>query len=149
MSLEIRAARADEADAALPMYEWLFAPPGSRPPGWDPDRARRALVEAIASPESVVLVAADGGALIGLCTAYLDLVSVRFGLRCWVEDLAVDPGRRSEGVGAALLDAAVEWASRHGATHLELDSALARTDAHRFYERRDPAAKGFSYSWKL
>jgi GNAT superfamily N-acetyltransferase len=147
MSVEIRAARADEVDAVVPLYEWLFAPPGTRPPSWDERRAARSLARAIASPESTVLVAADGPALIGLCTAYLDLDSVRFGLRCWVEDLAVHPERRSEGVGAALLDAAGGWARRHGATHLELDSALARTDAHRFYERREPVAKGYSYSW--
>jgi GNAT superfamily N-acetyltransferase len=149
MSVEIRAAQADEVDAVLPMYEWLFAAPGSRPPGWDTERAAKALAEAITSPESVVLVAADGDALIGLCSAYLDLDSVRFGRRCWVEDLAVHPERRSEGVGAALLDAAEGWARRHAATHFELDSALARADAHRFYERREPAGKSYCYSWTL
>jgi GNAT superfamily N-acetyltransferase len=149
MSVEIRPARADEVDAVLPMYRWLFAAPGSEPPAWDPDRAGRALAEAITSPKSVVLVADCDGSLIGLCTAYLELNSVRFGQRCWIEDLAVDPGRRSQGVGAALLDAAADWARRHGATHLELDSGVARTDAHRFYERREPATKGYSYSWPL
>jgi GNAT superfamily N-acetyltransferase len=149
MSVEIRPARADEVDAVLPMYGWLFAPPGSEPPAWNPDRAGRALAEAITSPESVVLVADRDGSLVGLCTAYLELNSVRFGQRCWIEDLAVDPRRRSEGVGAALLDAAADWARRRGATHLELDSGMARTDAHRFYERREPTTKGYSYSWLL
>lgn len=149
MGVRVRPARADEVDAVLPMYEWLFTVPGSLPPGWDPARAARALAEAIASSESVVLVAEDGGSLIGLCTAYIELNSVRFGHRCWVEDLAVDPERRSQGVGAALLDAAEDWARRHGASHLELDTGLARKDAQRFYERRDPATKGFSYSWRL
>ena len=145
----MRPARADEVDLVLPMYEGLFAPPGTPPPDWDPARAARSLAAAITSPESVVLVAEEGGVLIGLCSAYLELDSVRFGQRCWVEDLAVDPERRSKGVGAALLDATEDWARRHGATHLELDSGLARTDAHRFYECRDPATKGFSYSWRL
>jgi len=74
---------------------------------------------------------------------------VRYGQRCWVEDLAVDSDRRSGGVGGALLDAASEWARERGATHLELDSGLARTDAHRFYERRDPDLVGYCYSWWL
>ena len=82
-----------------------------------------------------MLVADDEGVLVGICTAYQDLHSVRYGYRAWVEDLAVDPERRSRGVGKALMDAAKEWARERGATHLELDSALARTDAHRFYER--------------
>ena len=68
----------------------------------------------------------DDGAIVGFCTAYLDLLSVRYGLRCWVEDLAVDPDRRSRGIGAALLAAAREWAAARGASHLELDSAEAR-----------------------
>ena len=60
---------------------------------------------------------------------------MRFGYRAWVEDFAVDPesalARRREG----LLDAAKDWARERGATHLELDSAQERQDAHRFYER--------------
>ena len=85
-----------------------------------------------------MLVAEHRGELLGLCTAYLDMNSVRFGPRCWVEDLAVSPDHRSQGVGKALLDAAKDWARDRGATHLELDSADARDDAHRFYEREAP-----------
>jgi hypothetical protein len=39
------------------------------------------------------------------------------------------------------------WASAHGATHLELDTGLARKDAQRFYEQQQPIAKGYTYSW--
>jgi GNAT superfamily N-acetyltransferase len=146
----IRDAGRDEIEALLPLYEWLFAPPGREPPGWEPERARRALLEAIEEPRSAILVAEDDdGDLVGICSAYLDLNSVRYGQRCWVEDLAVDPERRSEGVGKALLDAAKDWAREHGATHLELDSGDARHDAHRFYERERPAWAGRQYSWLL
>jgi GNAT superfamily N-acetyltransferase len=145
---EVRAARADEVDAVLGCYEWLFAPPGRRPPSWSPKWARIALLDAIGSDRSTVLVAAaDGGPMAGFCTAYLDLLSVRYGLRCWVEDLAVDPERRSRGVGAALLATAREWAASHGASHLELDSAEARTDAHRFYDREGAAERSLCFGW--
>lgn len=97
----------------------------------------------------MLVAEAQAGELVGLVTAYLDLNSIRFGPRCWIEDLAVDPARRSEGIGAALLEAAKVWASEHGATHLELDTGLAREDAQRFYERRQPIAKGYTYSWAL
>jgi GNAT superfamily N-acetyltransferase len=149
MSFEVRAARADEAEAIVPLYEWLFAPPGSRPDAWDERRAEVALRQAIGSHDSVVLVAEDDGALIGFITGYQDLHSVRFGYRAWVEDFAVAPERRSQGVGKALLDAAKAWAQERGATHLELDSALARTDAHRFYEREGADYKSFSFGWTL
>jgi GNAT superfamily N-acetyltransferase len=150
MSFEVRAAHADEAEAIVSLYEWLFAPPGSVPSSWDERRAAVALRQAIESHDAAVLVAEeDHGAMIGFITGYQDLHSVRFGYRAWVEDLAVDPERRSQGVGKALLDAAKAWARERGATHLELDSALARTDAHRFYEREGAQYKSFSFGWEL
>lgn len=150
MPVEIRTARPSEQERILPMYEWLFAPPGSRPSAWNPERAADALAGAIAADDSAVLVAEnDDGQLVGLCTAYLDLHSVRFGPRCWVEDLAVDPDHRSLGIGARLLDEARRWASARGASHLELDTVEARTDAQRFYERERPSWRSICYSWQL
>lgn len=149
MSTAVREARAGEEDAIVPLIEWLFAPPGRVPRNWDEIHAKAALRSAIAAADAVVLLAQDGEDLCGVCTAYLDLDSVRFGPRCWIEDLAVDPNRRSRGVGAALLAAAKDWARAHGATHLELDSASARTDAHRFYEREGGEATGKQFAWEL
>jgi GNAT superfamily N-acetyltransferase len=171
----IRAAREGEEERLLVMYEWLFAPPGTRPAAWDERRAAVALREAIRSHDAVVLVAeipadpaapgriraelgspvADaaweeaGGTLVGFCTAYQDLHSVRFGYRAWIEDLAVDPDHRSAGIGKALLDAARAWARERGATHLELDSAEARADAHRFYEREGAQYRSINFGWEL
>ena len=149
MRYEIREAKVDEAPLIVPAYEWLFAAPGYTPDAWDPPRAERALKEAIEDYGSAVFVADEDGEFVGLCTAYLELNSVRYGQRCWIEDLTVHPERRSQGVGGALLDAAEAWAREHGATHFELDTGLARTDAQRFYESRDTPTKGFTYSWQL
>jgi GNAT superfamily N-acetyltransferase len=149
VSPSIREATAGEGRALLAAYEWLFASPGARPPGFEPDGATARLEEAIAAADSTVFVAEADGALVGLCSAYLELNSVRYGQRCWVEDLAVDPGHRSAGIGGALLDAASAWARERGASHIELDTGLARTDAQRFYQRREPNSVGYSYSWTL
>ena len=149
MSATIREARPGEEERILPMFEWLFAPPGSIPPGWDPGDAERPLAETIAAAGSVVLVAEDGGRMVGFCTAYMTLESIRFGLRCWVEELVVDPERRSEGIGAALLAEARRWAAERKASHLKLDSGIARVDAHRFYEQEGATWKSYSYSWLL
>ena len=146
---KVREAMPGEVERVLGMYEWLFAPPGSLPPRWDPERAREAITDAIADPSATVLVAEHRGELLGLCTAYLDLLSVRYGQRCWVEDLAVSPGHRSQGVGKELLDAAKRWARERGATHLELDSSDARADAHRFYEREGPRWRSACFAWEL
>jgi GNAT superfamily N-acetyltransferase len=145
----VRPAVSEEVERVLGMYEWLFAPPGSLPPAWDAERAREAIAQTIAGDESTMLVAEHRGELLGFCSAYIDLRSVRYGVRCWVEDLAVSPEHRSEGVGRKLLDAAKDWARERGATHLELDSGEARTEAHRFYDREDPDWRGHQYTWLL
>jgi GNAT superfamily N-acetyltransferase len=146
---KVREAVPAEVERVLGMYEWLFTPPGSVPPRWDAERARAAIAAAIADEEAAVLVAEHRGELLGLCTAYLDMNSVRFGPRCWVEDLAVSPEHRSQGVGRDLLDQAKDWARNRGATHLELDSSDARGDAHRFYEREAPSWRSVCFAWEL
>jgi GNAT superfamily N-acetyltransferase len=150
VDVEIRRAREDEIPELIRAYEWLFAPPGAPPAfGWDERRAAVALRQAIDSHDSVVLVAQAGGGIVGFLTAYQDLHSVRFGYRAWVEDFAVHPDWRSHGIGKRMLDAAKSWARERGASHLELDSALARTDAHRFYEREGANHKSLSFGWQL
>jgi GNAT superfamily N-acetyltransferase len=150
VTVRIRAAQPGEERQVLAMYAWLFEPPGRFPPGWDADAAIARITAAIASADSAVLIAEDlSPSLVGLCAAYLDLDSVRFGRRCWVEDLAVSPERRSEGIGARLLAAACDWARERGASHLELDTSESRTAARRFYEREAPDHVGISYSWEL
>jgi GNAT superfamily N-acetyltransferase len=143
----IRPAR--RGDDLVAAYEWLFAPPGSQPQQWDPDAAAVRLDGAIAATDADVLVAEEGGAVVGICTVYLDIESVRFGRRAWVEDLAVHHDHRSAGHGKALLDAAKDWARERGATHLELDSSDARADAHRFYERERPSWRSVCFGWEL
>jgi GNAT superfamily N-acetyltransferase len=145
----VREAGFEDVGQVVAAYEWLFAPPGSRPPDWDPDRAAGAVRLAVASDTAVVLVAVVDGELVGLCTAYDDIESVRFGRRVWVEDLAVHPDRRSLGIGKQLLDEAKRWARARNATHLELDSAETRPDAHRFYERERPDTRSRCFGWRV
>ena len=144
---ELREADRSDVEAVLAGYEWLFEPPGSAPPGWDPVVASQRLEAAIDSDSATVLLAESRGRVVGICTAYIDLLSVRFGMRCWVEDLAVDPERRSAGIGRALLERARGWAIERGASHLELDSGEARTDAHRFYEREGATQRSLCFGW--
>ena len=146
--MTVETATAADVDEVLACYDWLFAPPGSLPPDWDPDVARERLADLVASPLATVLLVRRE-AVVGFCTVALDLPSVRFGQRAWVEDLAVDPAARSGGVGKALLDAAKQWAAYAGATHLELDSGDARLDAHRFYEREQPSWTSRCFGWQL
>jgi GNAT superfamily N-acetyltransferase len=144
--IAVRHARTEEAPAIAAAYDWLFAPPGGPVAGWDRDVAAERLRSAMAGDRSAVLIT-EG--LTGFCTVYLDVLSVRFGQRAWVEDLAVHPQQRSGGAGAALLDAAKRWAKARGASHLELDSGNARTDAHRFYAREGMTGGSTSFRIEL
>ena len=117
---KIREAVPGEVERVLGMYEWLFAPPGSVPPHWDPGRARSAIADAIADPESAVLVAEHRGELLGLCTAYLDLELCSLRAALLGRGSGREPRHRSQGVGKDLLDAAKDWARDRGATHLDL-----------------------------
>jgi GNAT superfamily N-acetyltransferase len=56
-------------------------------------------------------------------------------IRAEVNGLIVAEGRRSAGAGAKLLEAAEEWARRHGSQAMNVRSNVIRERAHRFYER--------------
>ncbi len=78
-----------------------------------------------------VLAAYDGERMVG-ALGYRLTDDLFWGRSFYVDDLVVDPARRSAGIGAALLDHARELAA--SCDHLRLCSGLNRTDAHRFYE---------------
>jgi GNAT superfamily N-acetyltransferase len=133
--IEIRPATSDDETAVLALLEELFEPPGGFPPGYTPERGRLGFRSALAEDDADVLLAVDGDRIVGLASVYADIQSIRFGKRCWLQDLVTTGEYRSRGVGRALLDAATEWARERGCSHLELSSGLGRVDAHRFYER--------------
>ncbi|HYR96980.1 MAG TPA: GNAT family N-acetyltransferase [Candidatus Binatus sp.] len=130
--LSVRAATRADEEPVLALLEELFDPPARRAPGYTRERGTVGFRHAVSSPDADVLLAVDGH-VVGLASVYVALLSMRFGHRCWLEDLVVTSSRRSAGIGRLLLDAATSWARAHGCTHLELESAAARKDAHRFY----------------
>lgn len=134
-STTIRPATAGDEDAILALIEELFKPPGARPPDYSRERARKGIRWALEQPHSDILLACEGRELVGLASVYADIQSIRYGPRCWLQDLVVAAGARRRGIGRKLLDAATEWAKKHGCTHLELASGTGRKDAHRFYLR--------------
>ncbi|MEU7609248.1 GNAT family N-acetyltransferase [Micromonospora sp. NPDC049204] len=128
--------------------EWLFAPPGRRPADWDRDRAVERTAQVLAHDDVALLEArSEEGQLVGVASVYVDILSVRFGRRASIEDLAVHPGWRSRGVGSRLLAAARAWAHEQGADYVFLESGLARTEAHRFYLREGATHAAAAFRW--
>jgi ADP-ribose pyrophosphatase YjhB (NUDIX family)/GNAT superfamily N-acetyltransferase len=83
-----------------------------------------------------VLVAEVDGVVVGLLV--LAFVPTLSGLRALIDDQAVHPDYRRQGLGAALVEAAIQRASRRGATHLLVDTSRGDPSARDFY-----AACGF------
>jgi GNAT superfamily N-acetyltransferase len=138
-----------EVSAIVAACEWLFEPPAGRPQLSDPAAADERLQALCASPTGTGFVAEREATIVGFCTVYLDLMSIRVGQRAWLNELAVHSEHRSQGIGKRLLDAARNWARTMGATHLLLDSNVARVDAHRFYEREKPDLQATCFGWWL
>ena len=97
-----------------------------------------ALEAIVSSDASILLLAVDQAttgetAILGSMT--LVLFRVPTGLRAWIEDVVVDEGARSRGIGEALNRAAIERARREGATTVDLTSRPSREAANRLYRR--------------
>ena len=79
-----------------------------------------------------VLVAEVDGQVVGfLVLAFVPALS---GLRALIDDQAVAPDYRRQGLGAALVESAIQRASRRGATHLLVDTSRGDAAARDFYE---------------
>jgi GNAT superfamily N-acetyltransferase len=150
VDIRIRQFRPGAEAAFVSGLEWLFDPPGSRPPGWDRDRAVEHTAQVLARPGAALFEArSPGDELVGVASVYLDILSVRFGRRASIEDLAVHPGWRSRGVGAALLAIARAWAHDQGADYIFLESGVARTEVHRFYLREGATQAATAFRWTV
>ncbi|MDQ7827701.1 MAG: GNAT family N-acetyltransferase [Armatimonadota bacterium] len=67
----------------------------------------------------------------------------------YVDDLVTDAACRSRGYGKALLAWLVQRAREHGCRTLELDSAVQRSDAHRFYLANGMVISSYHFRLKL
>ncbi|HEY2548901.1 MAG TPA: GNAT family N-acetyltransferase [Candidatus Acidoferrum sp.] len=61
---------------------------------------------------------------------------VDVGTRAELNGLIVAEGQRSLGAGARLLEAAEDWARKHGCPCMSVRSNVIRDRAHKFYERQ-------------
>jgi ribosomal protein S18 acetylase RimI-like enzyme len=98
-----------------------------------PPFTKEHLEEIVASPASRLLVAEDGSEVVGTLT--LALFRVPTGMRAWIEDVVVDGSRRGQGVGEALVQAALELAASCGSRTVDLTSRPTREAANRLYRR--------------
>ncbi len=97
-----------------------------------------ALEEALASPDVVMLVAEEEGALIGCVQGTRMSAS-----HAYLGMLTVDPAVQAQGLGRRLMAAIeAESARRFGVTHMEMTVIKQRGELIAYYERRGYARTG-------
>jgi GNAT superfamily N-acetyltransferase len=100
---------------------------GRRPPYGE------GLARALADPRMVVLSGTIGDAVVGYAVARLDEAADGACLAV-IEDLYTEPDARRVGVGEALLEALVEWASANDAIGLDAIVLPGARDSKNFFE---------------
>lgn len=102
----------------------------------DPTPGPRALAERVRD----LLAGGETGILLG-GTGPDGVAVLRFrpaiwtdALECYLAELYVVPERRGEGIGRAVLEAAIELARREGATHMDLGTSEDDVAARALYE---------------
>jgi ribosomal protein S18 acetylase RimI-like enzyme len=107
-------------------------------PGKHPEQGyARFLGSQLDQRDAALFVAERGGAVVGYVYAGIEPLSWRE-LRdeCgYVHDLVVDAAHRREGVGTALLEAALAWMKERGLPRVVLASASPNDTAQRLFER--------------
>ena len=111
---------------------------------WPYEEGEKYFRDRIAGRGGVCLVAEKNGRLVGYVMggwSHLNFSAYK-GKRAELENICVAENERSQGVGALLVEALIDWCKQNGATHVMVDAYAPNLRAIEFYK-----AQGFeSYS---
>jgi ribosomal protein S18 acetylase RimI-like enzyme len=122
----LRAALPEDVDQIVPLLDQLGYPTSAAD-------VRTRLARLDADPGGSVLVAVEGGDLVGLATTHLRSNLQREGPTCRLTALVVDASARGQGVGRELLEAVVADAERQGCERVEVTLRPERQAAEALY----------------
>ena len=153
MALEINIRRARESD--LPALIALFAEDALGGHGDTTDLAAfddylRAFHVIDASANEQLFVAEQDGDVVGTFEIMFNrTLTGRGSLVMVVEAVQTRADRRGQGIGAAMIEYAIQEARRRDCRLVQLTSNMSRLDAHRFYERLGFSKSHFGFKMKL
>ena len=97
---------------------------------------RAAFDDIYSDPNNVLLVACLGARVVGtLQLTFTPSLSYQGGWRATIESVRTEAALRGQGIGAALVNHAIERARARSCVLMQLSSHASRVDARRFYER--------------
>lgn len=136
MSVALRPMRPDEADAVAEMVRGLAEHIGT-------DFVPRLTGEKLARASGLidVVVAEEGGRLIGACLGLMTFSTWRGAPGLYVVDLFVRPEARGRNIGLKLLGCSARRFARRGAEFIKLEVDETNASAQRFYARLGFAKK--------
>jgi GNAT superfamily N-acetyltransferase len=134
----LRRARADDVPALVTLIaaDQLGATRDGVRDQADLDAYERAFAAIDKDPAHILLVAEMDGDVVGtMQLSFLPGLARRGALRAQVEAVRVAESTRGSGLGAAMMEWAIDEARKRGCALVQLTSDKSRTDAHRFYQR--------------
>ncbi len=126
----VREAVAADADAVAQLlydFNHEFGDPTPEPP-----QLAARVCELLAGSDTGLLVAGEPPAGLALMRFRLSIWTP--GLECYLAELYVVPARRGQGLGRALMEAAMDLARSRGADYMDLGTAETDVAARRLYE---------------
>lgn len=152
--MKIRAARETDLECIGELYQVLFYEMALyQPESFSPAvQSREFLLSVIRGRDADILVAEEEGQVVGFALILLQetplcshLIPHRY---AYLMDLLVEPGSRSRGAGAGLLDAARNWTVERELDYLELNVLSENIRAYALYRREGFQDARITMRWK-
>jgi ribosomal protein S18 acetylase RimI-like enzyme len=132
MQTKVRPATSSDANAAV----GLMAQLGDYSRGHIDSGVEDRLRAMLERPQYAIFVAEqEGERVVGLLTASQRWTLWHAGPCAIIEELVVDEDARRQGIGRALIEAAIEWARAQGCSEVEVSTDLDNTHAQAFYRQ--------------
>jgi GNAT superfamily N-acetyltransferase len=136
MNLQLRKATCDDLEAIVRLLaDDVLGAKRERYETPVPASYRRAFEAIDADPNNELVVACMNHEIVGvLQLTFIPYLTYQGGWRALIEGVRVDSTRRSQGLGKALFEWAIDRARVRGCILVQLTTDKARVDAKRFYE---------------
>ena len=137
----IRKATVDDIPAIAELYREQFREMAKLIPDFikEGDQSVEFLEKTISSDDSDILVYEDNGNVVGFILLQAkerpDFDFMLPGKYCYIMDIIVTEAHRNKGFGAALMNAAKNWAKEQNCSFLNLDVLVNNTRAIKVYEK--------------